>query len=151
MTNFAFRLEKVLRWRQARLELEQFALSRLAAECAHWDEVLAKLSQARTDAQTLMRSSETVNGLDLAALGRYQQHLDQQRTAAFERRRECGQRMEQQRGRLLQARRDHRLLEKLRQTRHAEWETAVNREFEALSAENYLARWVPRMRSHPEP
>jgi hypothetical protein len=52
--------------------------------------------------------------------------------------------MEQQRARLLAARREFRLLEKLRQVRRAEWETAVNREFEMLAAETYLAQWAPR-------
>jgi hypothetical protein len=30
--------------------------------------------------------------------------------------------------------------------RRAEWEIAVDREFEALAAEAYLARWAPRPR-----
>jgi hypothetical protein len=42
-------------------------------------------------------------------------------------------------------------LEKLRQVRRAEWETAVDREFEALAAESYLARWTSRMRLDPAP
>jgi hypothetical protein len=52
--------------------------------------------------------------------------------------------MEQQRAQLLAARREFRLLEKLRQVRRAAWEAAVDREFEALAAETYLARWAPR-------
>ena len=54
--------------------------------------------------------------------------------------------MEEQRNRLLKARREHRLLEKLRQVRQAEWEAAVNREFETLAAETYLAGWTARPR-----
>jgi flagellar export protein FliJ len=151
MTTFAFRLERVLRWRQAQLELEQFALARLTAECARWDALLARLDSARDEANSLMRSSGPVSGAELGALARHQDHLGQQRKAALERRRECEKRTEQQRARLLKARREHRLLEKLRQARRAEWEAAVDREFEALAAEAYLAQWSPRPRQNPEP
>ncbi len=148
ITNFSFRLEKVLRWRQARLAAEQFALSRLAAECIRWDALIARLQQDRMGAEAFTVSS-TVNGRDLEALSRYQKHVVQQRKLALERRRACQEKMEQQRDRLLKARREHRLLEKLRQIRRAEWEAAVNREFDALAAETYLAQWAPRGRRDP--
>lgn len=146
MTSFAFRLEKVLRWRQAKLDLEQFALSRLAAECARWDTVLSRLQHAQAEAEALTQTSAPVSGADLRALSAYREHVGQQRRTALDRRRECEVRMQEQRHRLLRARREHRLLEKLRQVRRAEWETAVNREFEALAAETYLAQWTPRPR-----
>ena len=151
MTNFAFRLERVLHWRRAQLDVEQFALSRLTAECARWDAMLARLDRARNEANALTRSPGAVSGADLGALARYQEHLEQQRKAGIERRRECEKRTELLRARVLKARREHRLLEKLRQARRAEWEAAVDREFEALAAEAYLARWTPRPRQDPEP
>ncbi len=151
MTAFSFRLEKVLRWRQAKMELEQFALHRLAAECARWDVRLDEIEDARRQAEQLVVSSGPVEGSDLAALSRYQQHLHDEKDAAITHRRNCEQRMEQQRAVLLAARREFRLLEKLRQVRRAEWESAVNREFEALAAETYLARWAPRQRQEPQP
>ena len=146
MTSFAFRLEKVLRWRQAQLDLEQFALSRLAAECARWDALLSKLQKAQTEAEALTQTAAPVSGADLGALSTYREYLNQQRKAAFDRRQECAARMAEQRNRLLKARREHRLLEKLRQVRRAEWEITVNREFEALATETYLAQWTPRPR-----
>jgi flagellar export protein FliJ len=150
VTAFAFRLEKVLRWRQARMELEQFALHRLAAECARWDVRLAEIDNARRQAEQLVLSSGPVGGSDLAALARYQQHLRDEKQASLAHRRNCEERMERQRALLLAARREFRLLEKLRQVRRAEWETAVNREFEALAAETYLARWAPRQHHEPQ-
>jgi len=146
VTSFVFRLEKVLRWRQAKLDLEQFALSRLAAECARWNAMLSKLQDAQTRAEELTQTPAPVSGADLRALSSYREYLGQQRKAALERRRECETRMEEQRNRLLKARREHRLLEKLRQVRQAEWEAAVNREFETLAAETYLAGWTARPR-----
>ncbi len=56
MTAFTFRLEKVLRWRQAKMELEQFALHRLAAECARWDVRLGEIEKARSQAEQLVLS-----------------------------------------------------------------------------------------------
>ena len=150
MTAFNFRLERVLRWRQAKMELEQFALHRLAAECARWDVRLGEIEKARSQAEQLVLSGP-VEGSDLAALAQYQQHLHDEKQAAIAHRRNCEQRMEQQRVLLLAARREFRLLEKLRQVRRAEWESAVNREFEALAAETYLARWAPRQHQEQRP
>jgi hypothetical protein len=149
MTTFKFRLESVLRWRQSKLEMEQFALSRLATERARWDQVLAELETSRAHADRLVLSSETLHGRDLQAMVRYKELVGKQKQMALNRRDECDRKMEQQRERLLQARRDFRLLEKLRQARRAEWESAVDREFEALAAESYLARWTVRPRPDP--
>ena len=149
MTTFKFRLESVLRWRQSKLEMEQFALSRLATERARWDHVLAELETSRAHADRLVLSSESVHGRDLQAMVRYKEMVGKQKQMALNRREECDRKMEQQRERLLQARREFRLLEKLRQARRAEWESAVDREFEALAAESYLARWTVRPRPDP--
>ena len=146
MTTFTFRLEKVLRWRQTQLELEQFALSRLVAEGARWDAALQKLEDGRRAAETAAHSSGPVGGGYLAAPANYQKHVQREKQICVDRRRECEKKMEQQRARLLKARREFRLLERLRQLRRAEWEIAVDREFEALAAEAYLARWAPRPR-----
>jgi len=96
MTAFSFRLERVLEWRQAQLELAQAALSRVAAECARWDATLAKLANARAQAELLVQSSGPVNGTELGALSRYQAYVEQQRKVALDRRRDCAARMEQQ-------------------------------------------------------
>jgi len=149
MTTFRFRLDRVLQWRQAQLELAQAALSRVAAERARWDGILANLTNARAQAEGTLQSGAPVNGAELGALARYQAYVEQQKKIALERRRECQARLEQQRARVLQARREHRLLEKLRQVRRAEWESAVDREFEALAAETYLAQWEPPERRRP--
>jgi hypothetical protein len=109
MTTFSFRLERVLEWRHAQLELAQAALSRVAGECARWDATLVYLGNARAQADALVQSSGPINGADLGALARYQTHIEQQRKIALDRRRECGVRMDQQRARVLDARRDYRL------------------------------------------
>jgi len=147
MTTFKFRLESVLRWRQSKLEMEQFTLSRLTVERARWMQVLAELETSRAHADRLVLSSESVHGRDLQAMVRYKELVAKQEQMALNRRAECEKKIEQQRERLLQARREFRLLEKLRQVRRAEWEAAVDRDFEALAAESYLARWTARPRS----
>jgi len=132
------------------MELEQFALQRLAAECARWDVRLDGIENAQRQAEQLVLSSGPVEGSDLAALASYQQHLRGEKQASLAHRQNCEIRMEHQRARLLAARREFRLLEKLRQVRRAEWETAVNREFEMLAAETYLAQWAPRQHREPQ-
>jgi flagellar export protein FliJ len=146
MTAFVFRLERVLRWRQAKLDLEQAALGRLAAECARWDTVIAKIEASRADAETWVLGGGGLRGGDLAALAKYQEELGKRKLVALDRRRQCERKIEEQRARLMAARREFRLLERLRQMRRVEWEAAVDREFEALAAESYLARWPQRAR-----
>jgi|SRR5579863_1343597 len=141
MKAFAFRLEKVLRWREAKVELEQFQLSRLAAECAQWDRALARLDDERSEAEKTVLASGSVGGGELGALARFKERLKQDKQTALGRRQECERKMEEQRGRLLTARREFRLLDRFRQVRRAEWERLIDREFEALAAENHLARW----------
>jgi hypothetical protein len=141
MTTFAFRLERVLRWRQAKLALEQFALSRLTAECTRWDLTLAGFETSRANEDALVLSSNSVTGEEFGALDRYRNHLRQQKQIALDRRQAAVLKMEEQRARVMLARRESRLLEKLRDVRRKDWEEAVNREFESLAAETYLARW----------
>jgi flagellar export protein FliJ len=141
MKAFAFRLEKVLRWREAKVELEQFKLSRLVAECAEWDRILARFEDTRCEAEKGVLASSSVGGGELEALARFKDRLMQQKHTALVRREECERKMEQQRGCVLAARREFRLLDRLRQVRRAEWEMLINRDFEALATENYLARW----------
>src|SRR5947209_6189699 len=97
MTTFVFRLESVLRWRQAQLELEQCLLARLAAEGGRWDLILAKFESSRAEAEALILSSSSVHGEELEALDRYRKHLGQERLAALDRRREAAEKIEQQR------------------------------------------------------
>lgn len=141
MKSFTFRLERVLRWRRAQLDLEQFALGRLVTQCARWDAVLTELESRRSGAETAVRQAPYTQGHELQALARYQERLEREKKSSLERRADCARKMEQQRERVIAARRACRLLEKLRESRHAEWEALVNREFEALAAETYLARW----------
>jgi flagellar biosynthesis chaperone FliJ len=149
MTTFKFRLERVMRWRQSKLEVEQFTLSRLSVERARWDHVLAELETSRAHADRLVLSSVSVHGRDLQAMVRYKELIGKQEQMALTRRAECDRKIEQQRDRLMQARREFRLLEKLRHLRRTEWEAAVDREFEALAAESYLALWNARPRPDP--
>ena len=151
MKIFTFRLESVLRWRRAQLEAEEFALSQLAVERSGWDGVIEKIETALVQSRSGVLSSAKISGGDLAALSGYLTRMERERQVSFERRRGCDKKIEVQRTRLLAARREFRLLEKLRQLRREEWEAAVNREFEALSAESFLARFPQRTVNRREP
>src|SRR5579863_6713572 len=102
MTTFKFRLERVLNWRQTRLEMEQFTLTRLAAECARWDRVLVELENSRAHAESLVSSSASLHGRDLQAMVRYKELVAKQKQIALNRRREVERKMEKQRERVLQ-------------------------------------------------
>lgn len=140
MTQFRFRLERVVAWRQTQLELAEQRFERQTAAAAELDRARAGLDAAGVRAETAVRQWDAVTGSDLAALDgfrrdlrRRQKDLDARRTAA---RRE----MDEGRAAMLEARRRCRLLERLKERRQAEWNAEADRETEQLAAEAFSAR-----------
>jgi hypothetical protein len=141
MAAFRFRLARALDWYRQQCEIEE---SRLASCIALLDEAMGRIARLEAeryavDREMLLRSS--VNGSDVAALGRYR--LGAEQTAA-RLERERAQRREavnQQQARAKAARRKLTLIEKLRERRLAEHLQAQERELETLAAESFLAKW----------
>jgi flagellar export protein FliJ len=144
MNAFRFPLEKVLAWRRTQLEIEQAEFRRRAAAVADIDHRRAELDAAAVRAETQVREWKTLDGRDLQALGRFRQSLHEREKRLVEERAQCEQRLGEQRGAMLEARRRCRLLERLRERRQAEWSEAAAREIETFAADAYLAKWPAR-------
>jgi flagellar export protein FliJ len=95
-----------------------------------------------------LHSSAVVSGQDLSALAGFRQHIQARSREIAARRAEAQKQLEVQQKVMLEARRRCRLLERLRERRLSEWQTACNRETETLASESFLARWAGR---DPEP
>jgi flagellar export protein FliJ len=145
---FEFRLQQVLEWREKQLELEDARFKQQAAGIASLDQARAELASAGLQAEMQLHSSAVVSGQDLSALAGFRQHIRARSREIAARRAEAQKQLEVQQKVMLEARRRCRLLERLRERRLSEWQTACNRETEALASESFLARWAGR---DPEP
>jgi flagellar export protein FliJ len=139
MTSFRFRLEKVLDWRRQQLEVEEAAFKQQTAAIAEMDGVCAALEAAGIRAELEVPTWSPLAGNDLAALADFRLHTRRQEQEIARLRAEAQKKLEARQATLLEARRSCRLLERLRERRLAEWQTACDRELEELAAESYLA------------
>ncbi len=145
MKRFTFRLDRILDWRRGRMEAEQRGLERLLAEQAHLEAQHAFLESALEAARRSVREAsaagQTVEAQTLIALENFSRSVRREQSRLLARRAELERNIYAQRERLMSARRDFRLLEKLRARALAAWERNYSRELEALASELYLARW----------
>jgi len=141
MIPFRFRLEKVLDWRRARLELEEMNYRRHAAILAEVDRQDAEVQSAAQTAEQRVREWTPVAGFELDALDAFRLHAQRKRKDLAANRAEALRRLAAQQAVMLEARRNLRLLERLKERRLAEWRAALDKETEETAAESYLAHW----------
>jgi len=144
MKRFAFRLETVLRWRRSQFDLEQSKLHKLVGEREVLRARIHELEGVRAAAEQAVLKAGEVRGEELAALEAYRRALAAQRANLQKALVACEEKIKAQRERVLEARRNVRLLEALKQRQRLAWEAELNRELEALAAEAYLGRWGRR-------
>jgi hypothetical protein len=122
--------------------MEEGKLQELFDERRRIDEKICELRRSRSEAEDGVLRLDAVPGETLRALEAHRAFLARETDRWGRRRVDCERRIEAQRARVLQAERDLRLLERLRQRRHAEWKVAADREQESLATESFLARWM---------
>jgi len=148
MTAFRFPLQKALEWRQTQLELAEACLRQQSAALAQWDRARAEMEAAGIRAEVEVRDWSPVAGRDLAALGAFRLRVRRREKEIDAQRLACRQELAVREAAMLEARRRCRLLERLKERRLAEWQSASNRELEALASESFLARWTRRTTIH---
>ncbi len=141
MKAFRFPLDTVLDWRKTRLEAEEAALSRLAAERDRAEVEVRENREAGARAEREVMGAQEATAADLWALDGYRQAVTARARALEERVRAAEKQMAAQRGRVQEARRQCRLLENLKERRAAEWRQEADREVENFAGDSYLARW----------
>jgi hypothetical protein len=140
MKRFQFQLERVRRWRLEQLSLEELKLQQVRAELQALadakQQVRDQLSQSRQD----VLAQPTLRGLDLENLDSYGIHVHE-RVREFENReQQWDSKVAEQRGRVLEARRQFELLDGLRKKALVKWNAAAEKEQETLAAELFLSR-----------
>lgn len=142
MKRFHFSLERVRQWRHVKLETEEAKLEQLIADkqalLRHGEVLMERLLEA----ENAVWAGESADALQLRALDDFRQYIASENGKLQRKIAESEQLIQTQRERVVEERRSARLLDRLRDRRHTEWEKDFDRELEALAAESYLARWV---------
>ncbi len=143
MKRFEFRLERVRRWRFEQAEIEEMRLKRLATELSQLDREEALLDAERAATERDLLAKTTLRSADFEALDSFRIWVKQCKANLARRRQECQERIARQRLQLVEARRNYRLLERLKERSLASWKAGLDRETENLAGELHLARWRP--------
>jgi flagellar export protein FliJ len=141
MQTFQFRLERILSWRRKEFEAEKVRLGPLMAAQKQLEAVQREIAAAWDRAGRELLSGGPVYGTDLVALGGFRARLERDLEANARQRQEGAEKIAVQQGRVIEADRRVRLLEKLRHRRLDEWRAAWDRELENFAGEAFLARW----------
>jgi hypothetical protein len=141
MNAFRFPLQKVLDWRHTQLELEEARFKQQLAALTALDQERAGWEAAGIKAEIQVRDWNPLAGRDLAALGNFRVAVKQREKDIDVRSLECRKILETRQISMLEARRRCRLLERLKERRLTEWQSARDHELDQLASESFLAKW----------
>jgi flagellar export protein FliJ len=142
MKSFRFRLQRVLELRESEAKTEEAALEQLWVRKAQMEAERDGLAQSLERMTGSVTRQQFVNPSELVMLDRYKDHVKSelkkwvQKLAAHERD------IERQNARVIAARGRVKLLEKLRDKSHEEWQREVDRELDELTADFAAAQWL---------
>ena len=141
MKTFRFPLQRVLEWRALQLRVEEEKLASLQQQLTALLQLREKLAAERNRSQSHLFASGTAAGSDLQTWALYQARLVKQQELLKTQLLQCEKLTLEQRQRLMKARTDHRVLERLKERRWRQWVYLNDRELEDSAAEAYLSKW----------
>ena len=147
MKAFSFRLEKVLRWREAQLDIEK---SRAAAALARISEIQAAIEQRRSEAAEA--AQYIAREPDSSALAAYGGFLERDRARSVELNDQMGvakKALAAELKQVIEANRKLHLLEKLKSAERAGWRREFDQELGQFADEAFLARLQSRRQRRP--
>lgn len=144
MQRFLFRLQRVLELWRERADAEQARLQGLLSQQAALEEQHRQVERERQTAERELVASRSVTAADLMMVESFRRFARRQCRQIERQQAECAASIERQRQVLIEARRNARLMEKLRENRLVEWRREFDRELEEIAAESYLASLARR-------
>ncbi len=150
MKAFQFSLERVLQWRATQLHLAEEKLSQtqnLLAQLSSQEQMLVA-SYQNTAAELV--SWAALGGAELHRLSAFRERTLRLRQAVHVQKVSCEALIREQQQQVLEAKKQHRILEKLKERQWENWQYLHEREIENTAADSYLANWV-RERDAREP
>jgi flagellar export protein FliJ len=142
MSTFRFPLQRVLSFRETQLSIEQAALERLAAELRTVITALSELDSRAAREAELVRQSRSFSGSDVAGIARAREWITRERKRLLARMAECEGDIAAKTADVLEAQRKVRLVERLKERRHASFIEDENRALEELAGDSALAGWA---------
>ncbi len=146
MKRFQFPLDRVRRWRSEQASLEELKLQQLRAESARLTSARIEVEAEGARSARQVLSQPSIDALQLTSLESYALHLRRRVYQLANLERQAEAKVGEQRQRVMEARRQFELLNRLQQKAWQEWLAASNKEQEDLASELFLAKSV-RQRS----
>jgi flagellar export protein FliJ len=144
MTTFQFPLQRALDWRRTQLELAEARVEQQLAAMAEIDQARSELYAMGRRTEVEVRQFPALEGGDLSALGSFRLAIKVRGKELAAKHVECQKELAARQTVMLEARRRCRLLERLKERRRKEWQSAADRELDELAADSYLAQWARR-------
>ena len=141
MKAFRFPLQRVQDWRALQLKAEEEKLAMLQQRLVSLTQREAALAEALSNFRLNLLAAATMAGSDLQGLAAYQSQVHDERTALKQSRAACQTLIAVHIQRVLKARQDYHVLEKLKEKQWKEWSYRSDLEVESTAAEAYLAKW----------
>ena len=144
MKRFQFPLERVRRWRAGQAALEELKLEQLREQQTRLEEEKRSIQRERAHSERDVLGRPVMEATELQNLDAFRVHARDKIREFENRERQAAAQIEQQGQRVMEARRNAELLERLKQEAGAAWQRASDREQESLATELYLAQWTRR-------
>ena len=139
MTPFRFRLQRVLDFRNVQFQLAESEYQRASAKVRSIQAQQATLAYRKSETRKSFVKLPEVSGRDIAPLSGWLRWTEGRRTLLAGMEQAAMQEVAKRRTILTEAQRKVQLLEKLRDRRKGEWQTAFDRELEEQAADAFRA------------
>lgn len=148
MKRFRFPLERVRHWRQSQLDLELAQLDQLIGKLnrmeAERTELRRRLREAGAALQSTAAAGRQVDAGRLRELDDFRHYTAREEARIVTAEAEVQHRITQQRQAVTRARREVKLLDRLRERAYEKWDYEFQREIEETAADLHLAQWSRR-------
>jgi flagellar export protein FliJ len=142
MMPFRFPLDRVLEWRKLQMRAEEEKLAAIQQRLEQVNHRISALVSAELKSEWGLRKLQSVQGSELQAMATYQARARKLQEALELEKQQCEKLVTAQRARLMKARKDFRVLEKLKERRHEAWVYLSEKEIESIAADSYNSRLV---------
>ncbi len=140
MKRFEFSLEKVRQFRDEQANLEELKLHNIYAEVRAIDAQRRAVTAELANADRKIREQTSIDAEDLGSLGKFHEFTRNRLKQLAGKRSQCETRAHEQRQRVIEARRQFELLERLKKKAIVVWQAARDKEEEELAAELFLGK-----------
>ena len=140
MKAFEFRLERIADYRRQQAELAKNELQKLNSLLDRLAQERRNVEQRAAEARTKTLGRMDLTGRDLSALSAYGEHMARIVQEIERKKAEVAKQIDKQRSVVMEAERNVKLLDRLRDRKFQEWRAESDRELDAIAADSHLAR-----------